>query len=393
MKISIPRSEDVGIDTVTLRLPYVGDRLSTSYCQTITSDGEVRPGASHSISLKGKNGAHTVKAWHLPNSQELKIEGTPNGYVYGQNLFSDSNIHASCERMLRRMSRDDRLACVFTTNSWRSASVDRVDLFINLRFEDNREAAKVLKQLGLQFAAQHKSVAIYATSAYWNPGKGKSYQVICYAKGLQLQAKRQRMQTKNEFLDKITDEANGIVRIELRLRKPELEKLGLTALTAWEANTPRRLFRKYFERLPIFNVAWGPIRAEELGAFSMAERRFYSLYKLGAPLDEHYAPRIIRKYMAKFRSFGIDLNVPSATAEALQLGELFSASNRIATVPEWMLAAGRAPGVLKKIGRAEQRVLHRLRRRTRSTLGPTLDRDPPGLCAYLGEREPHFGRG
>ena len=261
MKISIPRSEDVGIDTVTLRLPYVGDPLSTSYFQTITSDGEVRPGASHSISLKGKNGVHTVKAWHFPSSQELKIEGTPNGYVYGQNLFSDSNLHASCARMLQRMSTDNRLACALTTNSLASASVDRVDLFINLRFEDNHEAAKVLKQLGLQFAAQQKSVSVYATSAYWNPGKGKSYQVICYAKGLQLQAKRQRMRTKNEFLDKIVDEANGIVRIELRLRKPELEKLGATSLTAWDANTPRRLFQKYFERLPIFNVTWGPLES------------------------------------------------------------------------------------------------------------------------------------
>ena len=143
---------------------------------------EVRPGASHSISLKGKNGVHTVKAWHFPSSQELKIEGTPNGYVYGQNLFSDSNLHASCARMLQRMSTDNRLACALTTNSLASASVDRVDLFINLRFEDNHEAAKVLKQLGLQFAAQQKSVSVYATSAYWNPGKGKSYQVICYAK-------------------------------------------------------------------------------------------------------------------------------------------------------------------------------------------------------------------
>lgn len=175
--------------------------------------------------------------------------------------------------MLQRMSTDNRLACALTTNSLASASVDRVDLFINLRFEDNHEAAKVLKQLGLQFAAQQKSVSVYATSAYWNPGKGKSYQVICYAKGLQLQAKRQRMRTKNEFLDKIVDEANGIVRIELRLRKPELEKLGATSLTAWDANTPRRLFQKYFERLPIFNVTWGSIRVNELGAFSPAERR------------------------------------------------------------------------------------------------------------------------
>lgn len=375
MKISIPRSEDVGIDTVTLRIPYVGDRLSTSYCQTITSDGEVRRGASHSISLKGKNGAHTVKAWHLPNSQELKIEGTPNGYVYGQNLFSDSNIHASCERMLQRMSRDARLASVFTTNSLASASVDRIDLFINLRFVDSREAAKVLKQLGLQFAAQQKSVSVYATSAYWNPGRGKSYQVICYAKGLQLEAKRQRMQIKNEFFDKIIDEASGIVRVELRLRKPELEKLRLTSLTAWDVDTPRRVFQKYFERLPIFNVTWGPIRVEELGAFSMAERRIYSLYKLGAPLDEHYAPRIIRKYIAKFRALGFDLNVPNATAEALQLGQLFSNSERIASAPEWVVAAGRAPSpyVLKRAGRAEQRVLQRLNRRTHSTPGPTLD--------------------
>ena len=173
--------------------------------------------------------------------------------------------------MLQRMSTDNRLACALTTNSLASASVDRVDLFINLRFEDNHEAAKVLKQLGLQFAAQQKSVSVYATSAYWNPGKGKSYQVICYAKGLQLQAKRQRMRTKNEFLDKIVDEANGIVRIELRLRKPELEKLGATSLTAWDANTPRRLFQKYFERLPIFNVTWGPLESTSWELFARGE--------------------------------------------------------------------------------------------------------------------------
>jgi len=375
MKISIPRSEDVGIDTVTFRVPYVGDRLSTSYCQTITSDSEVRPGASQSISLKGRNGAHTVKAWHFPNSRELKIEGTPNGYVYGQNLFTDSNIRASCTRMLQRMATDNRLASAFTKNSLASASIDRVDLFVNLRFEDNHEAEKVLKQLGLQFVAQLKSVSVYATSAYWNPGRGKSYQMICYAKGLQLQAKRQRMPTKNEFFDRIVKEADGIIRIELRLRRPELEKLGLTLFTAWEPNTPRMLFQKYFQRLPIFNVTSGAIRIEELGAFSMAERRFYSLYKLGAPLDEHYAPRIIRKYIAKFRALGIDLNVPNASAEALQLGELFSNSERIVTAPEWVVAEGRAPGVQKKIGRAEQRVLNRLRRRGRSTPCLTLDLD------------------
>ena len=103
--------------------------------------------------------------------------------------------------------------------------------------------------------------------------------------------------------------------------------------------------------------------------------RFYSLCKLGAPLEQQYAPRIIRKYIAKFRSLGIDLNVPNATAETLQLGELFSAAGRIATAPEWVVAAGRAPCVRKRIDRAEQRLLHRLRRRARSTPSPTLDLD------------------
>ena len=219
MKISIPRSEDVGIDTVTLRLPY-----STSYFQTITSDGEVRPGASHSISLKGRMGSIPSKLGIFQARKSSRLKEPPTG-TYMDRICSQirtymRHVHACC------MSTDNRLACALTTNSLASASVDRVDLFINLRFEDNHEAAKVLKQLGLQFAAQQKSVSVYATSAYWNPGKEKSYQVICYAKGLQLQAKRQRMRTKNEFLDKIVDEANGIVRIELRYVNQNWKSLG-----------------------------------------------------------------------------------------------------------------------------------------------------------------------
>ncbi|MFY3653581.1 phage/plasmid replication protein, II/X family [Achromobacter xylosoxidans] len=363
MKIDIPRATDVGIDTIALRTPYTGPNLPTSYQQLRTSDGEIIHGRSHSISLKGRDGAHTLKAWHNPTANELEIEGSPNGYVFGQNLYSGASIHAACKRMLRRMSRDARLADSIETTALETVSIDRVDLFMNLRFQNNKEAADVLQQLGLQFVAQQKSVFVYPTSAYWNPCSGRNYQVICYAKGLQLKAKQDRMRTRNEFFDRIVDEADGIVRIELRLRKPELEQLQLTALSGWNPGTPREVFRKYFERLPIFNVAWGPIRVEELGGLSLAERRFYSLYKHGVPLREHYTARTIRKHVSKFRTLGIDLNVPNAVAEALQLGDLLSSSERIATPPEWLLAEGRVPklDVKRKNSRSKRSTPHKTR--------------------------------
>lgn len=349
MKLQISSPRAIGIDTVILRVPYHGERLRTLYTQRITPDGEVIQIGSYAACVKGKAGQHAIKVRHDLQRNELQIEGSPYGFLYGQNVFTGTNLPWITHHLLKKIS--EKLSLPDTLVAQWSADqivVDRIDLAMNLNFGSEEDVNSALVQLGQQFAAHQRSMFMQATSVYWNPRLGKDYLFALYAKGAELQARHDRRKSDDPIIERLLAETAGILRAELRFRRPELKRLCMTRVNDWTRQSMTNAFCRYFARMPIWNVTSGLLTADELEGMSAAERRYFSLHKLGAPMSSLYTERSMQRFRADFRGkHRLDLRCPTREQRTMRLAELMSDQDRIAKTPQWLIEAGRAPGQRK----------------------------------------------
>ncbi len=349
MKLQISSPRAIGIDTVILRVPYHGDRLHTQYTQRLTPDGEVIQMGSYAVCIKGKARQHTVKVRHDQQRNELQIEGSPYGFLYGQNVFTGTDLPWITRHLLKKVA--EKLSLPETqVAQWSEDQivVDRIDLAMNLNFGSKEDVNSALVQLGQQFAAHQRSMFMQATSLYWNPRLGKDYLIALYAKGAQLEAKYNRSQTKDPILKRLLEETVGMLRIELRLRGPELKQLHMTRVNDWTRQSMANAFCRYFARMPVWNVTSGPLTLDELEGLSPAEKRYLALHKSGAPMSWLQTERSTQRLRKSFREkHHLDLRCPNRDERTMKLADLMSDPDRIVKTPQWLIEAGWARSTRK----------------------------------------------
>ena len=349
MKLQISSPEAIGIDTVILRVPYHGERLRTQYTQRLTPDGEVIQMGSYAVCIKGKARQHTIKVRHDLQRNELQIEGSAYGFLYGQNVFTGINLPWITHHLLKKVA--EKLSLPETQLAQWSADqivVDRLDLAMNLNLGSDEDANSALVQLGQQFAARQRSMFMQATTLYWNPRLGKDYVIALYAKGPELQAKYDRRKEDDPILERILSETVGMLRVELRFRRPELHKLCMTRVVDWTRQSMANAFCRYFARMPIWNVTSGSLTAEELEGLSPAEKRYLAFHKLGAPMRLLFTERSTQRFRKSFREkHYLDLRCPNRDQRTMRLVDLMSDPDRFVKTPQWLIEAGWAPGQRK----------------------------------------------
>ena len=343
LKISSPRA--IGIDTVVLRVPYHGERLRTQYTQRVTPDGEVTQIGSYAACIKGRAGQHTIKVRHDLQCNELRIEGSPYGFLYGQNVFTGTNLPWITRHLLKKVV--EKLSLPEAQLAQWSADqvvVDRIDLAINLNLGSDEDANSALVQLGQQFAARQRSMFMQATTVYWNPRLGKDYLIALYAKGPELQATHDRRKSDAPIVERLLAETVGMLRVELRFRRPELEKLCMTRVNDWTPQSMTNAFCRYFASMPIWNVTSGPLTMDELEGLSPAEKRYLAFHKLGAPMSLLFTKRSTQRLRKSFREkHHLDLRCPNREQRTMKLVDLMSDPDRIMKTPQWLIEARWAP--------------------------------------------------
>lgn len=333
------------IDTITLRAPYSFNLIpGRSYGYNASATGQYAANLSEKIRVKGMYNQHHAQLRHSARSGELLLEGSAAGFLYGQNVLGNSNPRIAGSRFLVAACRKANIEVSNAQiDNWRSGDFDfhRLDIAINLRLSDDRKVEELLKQIARQLIEQHCQTWVMYRSVYWAPKKTEAYGITFYAKGAQLAARRYGRD--DEILNRLEAECAGTLRIELRLRRPALLKMGLSKGSAWSSAAARTTLIQYLQRLPLLDVLSGPRFTEKWHELSPANRRAIVAVAANISLDQLYSASAVSKIKTDLKKKGLDIGPPYRPEPAVRLTSVIYNPQHLLLTPQWLIDARRAP--------------------------------------------------
>lgn len=364
---NIASGRRVNIDTVEFSVVGVKwEPDNVSKIAVESPNGEFRFSKTNRIPVFNDHSSHKLHVRFKKGSTdvgELFVEGALYAFRYGQNVHTSSNLKVACIRTLRRLQ--ELLGFEVEDGAWerwRSGDIalGRVDLAINFELESPEQVADFVRQFGRQAVEQGSHVVVRDKSVSWLPKNGSEYSITLYDKGRQM-LETERRYHDDAILTRLVEESANLLRVEVRLRRAELKRNGLHFVSGWSTETARTVYEKYFGRLPVFDVASGPLTAQDLGVIPERLRPVYALHKAGVDVGLCYSTRTMSRHRASFRAHGIDLKCPSQPAPATSVVALLRDSGKART-PKWLIDAGKAPPRKRKVakpkgGRATRRAL------------------------------------
>ncbi|MFY3594210.1 hypothetical protein G3T20_05245 [Bordetella hinzii] len=341
----------ITIDTMMLRAPYNPAPIAGwGYGYAASADGSYIARLSEKRRIKGLHGAHSVQLRHAAHNGQLLLLGSSAGFLYGQNVFGHSNARIAGFRALMKACRTARiLVSDEQAADWKSGNFElhRLDLAINLQLRNDAEVKDALQQIARQLIEQRCETWVMYSSVYWMPKKAEAYGITFYAKGPQL---AQRRYGKDDMvLRRLAEECAGVLRVELRLKRPALMELQLNKGSAWNSAIAREVLQRYLGRLPLLDVLSGPNFTDRWPSLSLAHRRAVVAAASGIPLDQLYAQSTVSKVKTDLRKIGLDLNPPYRRKPVIQVASLLDNPKHILRTPQWLIDERRAPARKRRI--------------------------------------------
>lgn len=336
----------VNIDTVKLKLEgMLFDIPGASVATLNDCNGKQLNSYGNRVPIKGNYGAHNMHVRTMNSGQELILEGSPFAFRYGQNVYTSSDLLRGCRLVIKRgMEEFDIKPSDSLLEKWREGDItlERVDLAVNFKLDSESEVKDVLKQTGRQLLEHGSPMGSYGSTVYFIPRKGKEYSICFYAKGQELRQAQKYVDLPSN--DRLVKECENILRVEVRLRASELLELGLDKASAWDCDTPEKVFLQYMAKLKLLNVTSGPFNVRDLEDVPARLKPVMALHKSGVDLKRVYSERTCRRHNQFFSGRGIDLRCPNQPVESItSLREYLSPEKVINSPPEWMQAQGLVP--------------------------------------------------
>lgn len=297
------------------------------------------------VFMDGNGSGNHRMSVRLISGNRLRFSGSPYAHKYGQNIFTASSVLRGCRIAINSAIKDFGInPSQELKDKWHAGDFEllRVDLAMNFRLESEQEINSVLKQIRRQLIEQNGPTRTSGSTVYWNPKNGKQYSIAFYAKGPHLRRSKQYL--RMEQRDDLLNEAQTILRVEVRLRKVELEKLGISRACDWKADTGAMVFKQYLAKLKLLSVTSGPVTDDELAKLPSKLRHPLALHKYGADISRIYGVRTLQRILKEFRDFEIDLKCPNQDAGSItSLTKYLSLSKAIRKPPKWMIEAKLVP--------------------------------------------------
>ena len=338
----------VGIDTIVFIVKESKEgsfNLPSITTKNYSESGKFLNSYQNRIPLKGKHGTHSLQVRTLHNGKELHVECSPYAFLYGQNVFTASDLRSVVIRILRRICKEFGFRITRQRlQRWINGGIElrRVDLFVNFDVASESEATKILKQVYRQLVELPCSMQKHGSSVYLHK---KDLSFCFYAKGPQMRSLARYYKNMPGHRVKLLKVCEPILRLELRLLAGELLRRNLSQLSSWKLNTGERVYWRCFRRkLRLFSITSGAVTKEELLKLPRRLRTAFILHKEGVDLTDVYSARTLQRHRSEFRKNGIDIRCPNQPAgTVVSLTEVLSLSNAISEIPDWMIEAGIAP--------------------------------------------------
>jgi Phage replication protein CRI len=143
----------VNIDTVDFSIAGNFNSLGASIVTSKKECGLIVAEYGNRVPMKGKYGAHNINVRSMNSGKKLQFEGSPFAFLYGQNVYTSSDLLRGCRIVYRHAIKKFGIEpTVDQLERWNSGDIDltRVDLAVNFQVGSETEGNDVLHQIGRQ---------------------------------------------------------------------------------------------------------------------------------------------------------------------------------------------------------------------------------------------------
>lgn len=287
-------------------------------------NGEIRLAIPKRLELEGSFSSKMM--FRAVTTTEIELSGNPAKFLQGHNLYGPSDLRKLVARVLSEAC-PPIFGCV-PPMDLRDAVLSRVDVTDGIILDREGDVLGYLRAVEEQARIAYKGRGVLdgSTLIFGRANKGaraKDWQIVMYAKGLEV-AKRPLpplMMADPEVIDWV----NRLLRIEVRLRGRELDRLGVKTLGAWEETTAAELWHGKFGKLELSEVR--QVETEQLELIKPRLRNAYAAWRHGEDLRKG-CPKasFYRLRREMLDALGIDIAIPVPKSNVVPLVRVIQAT-------------------------------------------------------------------
>jgi II/X family phage/plasmid replication protein len=338
------------IDWLTLLVPIAdGHQLAAGRVVSVDADGTIEWFCEKRVSVRGSYDASvTIRR----TSQEittqdgarypvLEVAGSPAKFLQGHNAFGSNDLHGLHDAMLRLALRNAGLRIdAYTENVIRAggAQLLRVDLNESFSCGSRREVLAWIRAAALHGRVDHRKNGglLSGTTVSWGR-KSRYWQIKAYSKGQEIEAPKHRLplELRGRGIEAWADDK---LRVEVQLNARHLRRLGLREVSAWQTDTPARVYSEHLAKLKLS----GDVRMtrDDLDSLPLAIRTTYELWASGADVRSLCSKAKFYRHRAQLLKHGVDLAVPAPSSSRNVVPLIRYIEAQPAQVPDWAQARG-----------------------------------------------------
>jgi len=309
------------IDWVTVKIQHIHPVIQAGAVVSVDRDGLVewqtpkamQVAGSYESSIRVRStGAlvssvvgHTLDG--VPASSlntELTISGNPAKFLQGHNLFGCDDLTKMLNGVLAKLDSSLGIGKV-SPFAIAAAKVSRLDFTKSLEFGNSLQAQTYIREVGLRARTrngrpvmQGHTVGFQKSSKRWN--------LVVYAKGSEVQA--HPLPDELPARDLLIAEAQGLVRVELRLRGTELDKINRRAVSQLEPQVLHELYDDYLGRVEMTTTT--KLANDVVLALRPAYRATYLLWLSGMDVMSTMTVPTFYRHRSLLLKYGIDISTP-----------------------------------------------------------------------------------
>ena len=305
------------IDWLTCRVPVrLPQPIAGGWTVKLDRAGNEIMRTPHRVSIEGSF-ASTLSV-RAPSTSELEISGNVLKWLQGHNLYGSDDpkelLWATIQRLAPLLGGDLQTIGIEGPHSLDAAIVTRIDCTYMLELASHGEVLSWIRSAyATGFAHRRGRGVMREGTLIFGDAQGRNFtrwQIVIYSKGQEILDHRlpELMMADTEVLEW----TNRTLRVEARLGRLELQRLGLRGLGAWTAGTGCTVWSEKMGSLAFNDTASSEV--VELLGLPEYLRGTYAQWKLGADLRQSMTKAKFYRHRALIRKLtSVDIAVPPAT--------------------------------------------------------------------------------
>lgn len=296
------------IDWLRLRLPVsVAGLLPVGTVLWLDSDGSVERQKPLSVKVRGSY-ERTIIAFACPVTGFLVIDGNPAKFLQGHNVFGSDDVELLARAMVRCVL-DSVDIPLFADERERLLSCDieifRVDGTESYDVGSRANAEASVRGLSQNATLVHRGRGLMAEGTVYFGKHSRVWSIKAYSKGAELRSATGKLPKELPFFDDVQRFADPLLRVEVVLRRPELEKRGLGMLSDWRGLDVAALFSEYRSKLTVSDNT--SLSAVNIDGLPPRLRVVYDSWQRGTDLRAVLPRMTFYRYRKALMAFGVDI--------------------------------------------------------------------------------------